>query len=424
MLIIGGSPVAADGEVCSERALLRRLLLSPTVAQSGRDFLSLPLLQLPARHATPLVDGPCTSPELSSSSSSTTASSHGGSREGAMTAVLERPPALATVAPTIKGIAQLTPATHSTTLTPATRIVYLFQREAAVVTPALAEVVGTDEMTTCLGLVLHCEHTKRTAVAHLDSLRSLDANVGEMLRRTVQGGAGGGAGEGHQAGARHQEQEETVVHIVGSFDDIEYDPRGAEGEGSGTEQSPPLDYNDVDIEAMAWGRSYSWPLVAALLSLLHRLPERLRVGTLCCLRQNTRQGPRGARPCVTGIAVMSSSGQVVPARFAEDARQPMACVRGLRAWAGMGSQRELLYFPLDELGCIRLKPFRFSSMDVGHALALLELDDDVFLENMSTSPYAEGPGFVPNMKRGPASPPMDLVLESPESPCVSWLMVS
>ncbi|KAJ0792773.1 putative protein asparagine amidohydrolase [Helianthus annuus] len=49
------------------------------------------------------------------------------------------------------------------------KCVYLFQREYATVNPALVEIVGTDEATTCVGMVIRNCRTGMTCVAHLDS---------------------------------------------------------------------------------------------------------------------------------------------------------------------------------------------------------------------------------------------------------------
>ncbi|GAQ80458.1 hypothetical protein KFL_000540330 [Klebsormidium nitens] len=61
------------------------------------------------------------------------------------------------------------------------RTVYVFQRERATVLPAFVDVVGTDEMTTCIAVALRDPETGRTSVAHIDGEDCIKSGIAAML---------------------------------------------------------------------------------------------------------------------------------------------------------------------------------------------------------------------------------------------------
>ncbi|KAI7740794.1 hypothetical protein M8C21_030212 [Ambrosia artemisiifolia] len=83
------------------------------------------------------------------------------------------------------------------------KCVYLFQREYATVDPALVEIVGTDEATTCVGMVIRNSRTGMTCVAHLDSPDVVVVGLFQMMSLVSD----------------RDDDNILEVHIVGAFDD-------------------------------------------------------------------------------------------------------------------------------------------------------------------------------------------------------------
>ncbi|KAK3224036.1 hypothetical protein Dsin_011061 [Dipteronia sinensis] len=84
------------------------------------------------------------------------------------------------------------------------KYVYVFQREYATVDSALVHYVGTDEATTCVGLVIRNRRNGMTSVAHLDSPTIVDIGLAQMLSLVVHNGF----------------DAELDVHLIGGFDDV------------------------------------------------------------------------------------------------------------------------------------------------------------------------------------------------------------
>ncbi|RZC83159.1 hypothetical protein C5167_045945 [Papaver somniferum] len=86
---------------------------------------------------------------------------------------------------------------------PPAKHVYVFQREYATVDPALVELVGTDEATTCVGIVIRNQKTGWTSIAHVDSPEVVDLGLTQMLSLLID----------------QNSNAELDVHIVGTFED-------------------------------------------------------------------------------------------------------------------------------------------------------------------------------------------------------------
>ncbi|KAL2940455.1 Protein N-terminal asparagine amidohydrolase [Bienertia sinuspersici] len=63
--------------------------------------------------------------------------------------------------------------------------VYVFQREYATVDPTLVDFIGTDEATTCVGVVIRNRDNGMTSVAHMDSPKIVDLGLSQMLSKLV-----------------------------------------------------------------------------------------------------------------------------------------------------------------------------------------------------------------------------------------------
>ncbi|KAL0429318.1 UNVERIFIED_CONTAM: protein N-terminal asparagine amidohydrolase [Sesamum radiatum] len=84
------------------------------------------------------------------------------------------------------------------------KFVYIFQREFATVDPALVDLVGTDEATTCVGIAIRNCKTGMMSVAHMDSPNVVDTGLSQMLSLVTD----------------HESDALLDVHLIGGFDDI------------------------------------------------------------------------------------------------------------------------------------------------------------------------------------------------------------
>uniref|UniRef100_A0A0E0Q074 Protein N-terminal asparagine amidohydrolase n=1 Tax=Oryza rufipogon TaxID=4529 RepID=A0A0E0Q074_ORYRU len=69
----------------------------------------------------------------------------------------------------------------------APRHVYVFQREFATVDPARVELVGTDEVTTCVGVVIRNNKTGMTSISHMDFPKIVEGGLKQMLYILLEG---------------------------------------------------------------------------------------------------------------------------------------------------------------------------------------------------------------------------------------------
>lgn len=82
--------------------------------------------------------------------------------------------------------------------------VYLFQREFATVDPAFVDFVGTDEATTCVGVVIRNPKNGMTSVSHMDSPKIVEAGLSQMLSLLVDNSL----------------ENEFEVHLIGGFEEV------------------------------------------------------------------------------------------------------------------------------------------------------------------------------------------------------------
>ncbi|KAK3010859.1 hypothetical protein RJ639_012965 [Escallonia herrerae] len=254
------------------------------------------------------------------------------------------------------------------------RSVYVFQREYATVDPALVEFVGTDEATTCVGIVVRNRRSGMTSVAHLDSPKVVDIGITQMLSLVLD---------------RNSDcildvfSLHLYVHIVGAFEDA----------------SPQLGSSEIHVEL----DGYSLPLCTKIIETLEERGENFHIQTLHVLGHNTRWDSEGnAYPIFTGLLVETCTGSVNPARFDSTSRIPDEIVRRIRvcsshedpSWTGRlletydTQSDRFVVAPC----CWTMRQFRIASI-------LIELSDPEILLSCSTSPSAEGPNFVDSIRR-------------------------
>ncbi|XP_011042001.1 PREDICTED: protein N-terminal asparagine amidohydrolase isoform X1 [Populus euphratica] len=261
------------------------------------------------------------------------------------------------------------------------RWVYVFQREFATVDPAIIDMflfpslhvkfIGTDEATTCVGLVIRNQRNGMTSVAHMDSTIVVDNGLTQMLSLVVD----------------KNFDDDLDVHLIGGFEDVL--PKQANGSTSSRTQ--------------AKGDGYSFPLCTKIIETLREREEKFHIQTLFVLGHNTKRDSQGnAYPVFNGFLVKTSTGSVIPASFDRTTRRPDEIVRRIRisashedpTWNG-----KLLETYDTQNDRFVIAPCSWTFWQVRVALTLQDLSDEEILLQCSTSPSAEGPEFVDNLRR-------------------------
>ncbi|KAA8520295.1 hypothetical protein F0562_014551 [Nyssa sinensis] len=251
------------------------------------------------------------------------------------------------------------------------RCVYIFQREYATVDPTRVDLVGTDEATTCVGLVIRNRRSGMTSVAHMDSPNVVDIGLTQMLSLVVD----------------HNFNAELDVHLIGGFEDAS--PQHADG-GFRSKSHKNLD-------------GYSFPLCTKIVETLQKRREKFHIQTLHVLGHNTRWDSEGnAYPIFNGLLVETSTGSILPASFDRTSRCPDEIVRRIRvttsfkdpSWKG-----RLLETYNTRTDRFVIAPCSWTISQLHIALKLQHLPDSEILLTCSTSPSAEGPDFVDNLRR-------------------------
>ncbi|KAG6552649.1 hypothetical protein Mapa_005596 [Marchantia paleacea] len=250
------------------------------------------------------------------------------------------------------------------------RFVYVFQKEYATVDPATVQLVGTDEVTTCIGLAIWNPATGMTSVGHFDRAEYAAKGVEQVI-------------------ASHGVSNPTVfqVHLVGGYDETRdlYESEFRDSQGD-------------ELQSR-----YSLPLSLKIIQTLQKSKHMFEMGYLCILQHNTIMGSNEyACPAVRGLVVETKTGVVRPASFQGGARGPDATVRLVCTTTVTSdpSWDTSLLSPYQTLSdSYIIKPSKWSRVYETYAPYMLSLNDEEFLQTFSTSPYAEGPDFLGNCRR-------------------------
>lgn len=249
--------------------------------------------------------------------------------------------------------------------------VYIFQREYATVDPAFVDFVGTDEATTCVGLVIRNQKNGMTSVAHLDSPKIVEMGLSQILSPLVDNSL----------------ETELDVHLIGGFEDVSLQ----HANGGTVSESP------VHLDG------YSFPLCSKIVHTLWSREEKFHIRTICVLGHNTRRDPNGnTYPFFNGFVVETTTGIIIPAIFDRTSRCPDEIVRRIRVSASYedASWRGKLLETYDcSTDCFKIAPCCWTIRQYHIALSLLNYSDSEILSICSTSPTAEAPDFVDNLKR-------------------------
>ncbi|XP_057523089.1 protein N-terminal asparagine amidohydrolase isoform X1 [Amaranthus tricolor] len=249
------------------------------------------------------------------------------------------------------------------------RHVYVFQREYATVDPTLVDLIGTDEATTCVGVVIRNRDNGMTSVAHMDYPAIVDHGLSQMLEKLVD--------------CKHES--EMDVHLIGGF-----------------EECPNKHDEHTQLRSKA-PNDHSFPLCAKIIEAFVRSTVKFHIHTLFVLRHNTKIGTVGnALPIFSGFLVQTRTGSIVSATFDQTTRCPDELVRRIRVSASFSDSQwrnKLLETYDTQTDQFIIAPCYWSIRLVHMASYLQQLPDEEILHTCSTSPYAEAPDFIDNQKR-------------------------
>lgn len=249
--------------------------------------------------------------------------------------------------------------------------VYLFQREYATVDPAFVDFVGTDEATTCVGVVIRNPRNGMTSVSHMDSPKIVETGLSQMLSLLVDNSL----------------ETEFDVHLIGGFEEV----------------SPQLNDGSIESENDEDLGGYSIPLCSKIVDTLCSREEKFHIRTTCVLGHNTKRDSDGnTYPIFNGFVVETATGTVIPASFDRSSRCPDEIVRRIRvsvsyedsSWNG-----KLLETYETATDSFRISPCCWTRRQYHIALSLQHYSDSEILSICSTSPTAEGPDFVDDLRR-------------------------
>lgn len=224
-------------------------------------------------------------------------------------------------------------------------LLYVGQREFAAVVPhdKNVNIIGSDDATTCIIVVVRHSGSGAVALAHLDGNGSAEA-ASAMVLRVQQLAMGYPEGR-------------LELQLVGGFTDA---------------------------------RRISEDLFANIMLSFHRLDVEIDLTLACCCELNTALGGGSPAPLVMGVGVDIRGGDLFPATFPD--KGPGLPLRGARTIAGGVHSSQVIDIYDNTVGMLRIGPFNYDPL---RGVDLwLEQPDEFILRHLSTSPSAEPPHFV------------------------------
>ncbi|XP_075978527.1 N-terminal amidohydrolase 1 isoform X2 [Anticarsia gemmatalis] len=228
-------------------------------------------------------------------------------------------------------------------------LLYVAQRELAAVVPhdKNVNIIGSDDATSCIIVVVRHSGSGAVALAHLDGSGTAEA-AAAMVTRVQQLAVGYPEGR-------------LELQLVGGFTD-------------------PHRYSDE--------------LFANIMLSFHRLSVEIDLTLACCCELNTALGGGSAAPLVTGVGVDIRAGDLFPATFPD--KGPELPLRGARTITSGPHSGQVLDIYDNTVGMLRIGPFNYEPL---RGVDLwLEQSDDFILQHLSTTPAVEPPHFVHNIR--------------------------
>ncbi|KAG6458731.1 protein N-terminal asparagine amidohydrolase [Manduca sexta] len=232
---------------------------------------------------------------------------------------------------------------------PAPGLLYVAQRELAAVVPhdKNVSIIGSDDATSCIIVVVRHSGSGAVALAHLDGSGTAEA-AAAMVARVQQLAVGYPEGR-------------LELQLVGGFTD-------------------PHRYSDE--------------LFANIMLSFHRLTVEIDLTLACCCELNTALGGGSPAPLVTGVGVDIRAGDLFPATFQD--KGPELPLRGARTITSGPHSAQVLDIYDSGVGMLRIGPFNYDPL---RGVDLwLEQSDDFILQHLSTTPAVEPPHFVHNIR--------------------------
>ncbi|XP_061715596.1 protein N-terminal asparagine amidohydrolase isoform X1 [Cydia pomonella] len=228
-------------------------------------------------------------------------------------------------------------------------LLYVGQRELAAVVPhdKNVNIIGSDDATSCIIVVVRHSGSGAVALAHLDGSGTAEA-AAAMVARVQQLAVGYPEGR-------------LELQLVGGFTD-------------------PHRYSDE--------------LFANIMLSFHRLSVEIDLTLACCCELNTALGGGAPAPLVTGVGVDIRQGDLFPATFPD--KGPELPLRGARTITGGPHSAQVLDIYDNAVGMLRIGPFNYDPL---RGVDLwLEQSDDFILQHLSTTPAVEPPHFVHHIR--------------------------
>lgn len=221
-------------------------------------------------------------------------------------------------------------------------LLYVQQREMAATLPhdKNVSIIGSDDITTCIIVVVKHSGSGAAALAHLDGVGTEDA-AATMVQRVTELALGFPEGR-------------LELQLVGGYSDP---------------------------------RNYSEELFCNILSAFHKQPLEIDL-TLCCVGELNTTVRGGIHcPVIYGIGLNVKAGEIFPATFPD--KGPDQALRFARQLTG--GQQVLDVYDCT-LGLLRIGPFNYDPLR-GVDLWLAQ-SDQFILQHLSTSPEVERPHFA------------------------------
>nr|CAH7718030.1 unnamed protein product [Callosobruchus chinensis] len=234
------------------------------------------------------------------------------------------------------------------TLVRHTGSLYVMQQEYAAVAPRnkVVDIMGSDDATTCIIIIVRDRNSGATALAHLDNPPGVEKAV-EKIIKNLQ----------HLSDACSQGKYD--IYLVGGYQD----PKGL-----------------------------SEQLFGEIFKTVQKLPQEIHLKLACIGEANTVVKNRTPWPKVYGVAVKIDTGEIFPATFEE--KGPDEILRHVKILAGTS---DIMNIYDNQSNIIKIGPFSYTPF---HGMEyLLKVSDEVVLQHTSTSPDVEPSDYVTNIKK-------------------------
>lgn len=238
---------------------------------------------------------------------------------------------------------------------------YIHQSECACVSADDPQIrmIGIDDMTTCCSAIISHTGSKAMGAGHFDENDT--KNGLELIINGVKALTEDWAHRNSIDDIDLNSRYKYEIHLIGGFED---------------------------------GRCISIDVITQILEGLNESNTDLHLKTACLFDSNTYYRDDSIRlPCITGLVCDVKSGQILPASFLFQG--PLEEIRRLRFATRSPILMHLVYSSLTRI--LEISPFELHLTD-DTVDQLIGLNTNSFLHYWSTSPLAEKPSFVRQMK--------------------------